>query len=171
MRRYILHGTLDRSATPLSDACAQFLALAPDLCDDVGALCSHPQLLRIFTDAPINDKERQACLASLEQMSGLAQGIPVNEFLGRLTLIANSSIDMHQRKEPVTMRLMTVEACKGREFTFVAVPFVERGRFPASASHQEAYRERNMLYVALTRARTALWLLESVERPMATGLM
>ena len=171
MRRYILHGTLDRSATPLSDACAQFLALAPDLCDDVGALCSHPQLLRIFRDAPINDKERQACLASLEQMSGLAQGIPVNEFLGRLTLIANSSIDMHQRKEPVTMRLMTVEACKGREFTFVAVPFVERGRFPASASHQEAYRERNMLYVALTRARTALWLLESVERPMATGLM
>ena len=169
MRHYILHGTLDRSAPALGDACAQFLALAPDLCGDAGALCRHRHVRRIFDDAPINGMERQACLASLEQLSRLAQGIPVNEILGRLTLIATSSIEMHQRKEPVTLRLMSVEACKGREFTFVAVPFVERGRFPASASHQEAYRERNMLYVALTRARTALWLLESAGRPVTLG--
>lgn len=169
MRRYIVHGTLDRSAPPLADACAQVLALAPDLCADAGALCRHPLVRRIFEEAPINGKERQACLASLEQLSGLAQGMPVGEFLGRLTLVATSSIEMHQRKEPVTLRLMSVEACKGREFTFVAVPFVERGRFPGSASHQEAYRERNMLYVALTRARTALWLLESAERPVTPG--
>lgn len=169
MRRYIMHGTLDRSVPPLTDACAQVMALAPDLCADAGALCRHPLVRRIFEDAPVNGKERQACLVSLDQLAGLAQGMPVSEFLGRLTLVATRSIEMHQRKEPVTLRLMSVEACKGREFTFVAVPFVERGRFPGSASHQEAYRERNMLYVALTRARTALWLLESAARPVTPG--
>jgi superfamily I DNA/RNA helicase len=46
---------------------------------------------------------------------------------------------------------------------------VERGRFPGPASHAEAYRERNMLYVAMTRARTALWLLESAARPVSPG--
>ncbi|RQO83148.1 UvrD-helicase domain-containing protein [Acidovorax sp. FJL06] len=169
MRRYIQHGTLDRSAPPLADACAQVLALAPALCADAGALCSHPLVRRIFEEAPINGQERQACLASLGQVAALAQGMPVSEFLGRLTLVATSSIEMHLRKEPVTLRLMSVEACKGREFTFVAVPFVERGRFPGAASHQESYRERNMLYVALTRARTALWLLESAARPVTPG--
>lgn len=95
--------------------------------------------------------------------------MPASEFLGRLTLMATTSIAMYQAKEPVTLRLLSVEACKGREFMFVAVPFVERGRFPGPASHAEAYRERNMLYVAMTRARTALWLLESAARPVSPG--
>lgn len=91
------------------------------------------------------------------------------EFLGRLTLMARASIDMHERGEVMTLRLMSIEASKGREFTFVAVPFVARGRFPAPASREQAYRERNMLYVAMTRARSALWLLEGGQRPITPG--
>lgn len=169
MQRYILHGTLDRNAPPLADACAQAMVLAPEVLADAGAFFSHPLVRRIFDDAAIHALERQACRASLEQLARLAQGMTAGEFLGRLTLMATTSIAMYQAKEPVTLRLLSVEACKGREFMFVAVPFVERGRFPGSASHAEAYRERNMLYVAMTRARTALWLLESAGRPVSQG--
>jgi len=169
MRRYILHGTLNPQASELDDHCAKMMALAPDVLGDAGAFCRHPWVRRIFDDASINGQERSACLASLDGLSRLGRGIPVGEFLGRLTLMARGSIERHQHKEPVTLRLMSVDACKGREFTFVAVPFVERGRFPSTVTHNEAYRERNMLYVAMTRARTALWLLESAARPVSPG--
>ncbi|MNV81797.1 ATP-dependent DNA helicase Rep [compost metagenome] len=108
-------------------------------------------------------------MASLESLAGLAHGLPVAELLGRLTLLVTASIGMHQAQEPISLRLLSVDACKGREFTFVAVPFVERGRFPGPASHQDAYRERNMLYVATTRARAALWVLESAAKPVWPG--
>lgn len=173
MRRYVAHGTLDPSAPELADACAQLMALAPDarapLLADAGLFCTHPLVRRIFAEAPINGAERSACLASLQALAGLAHGLPVAELLGRLTLLATASIAMHQANEPISLRLLSVEACKGREFTFVAVPFVERGRFPGPASHQEAYRERNMLYVAMTRARAALWLVESAAKPVWPG--
>ncbi len=173
MHRYIAHGTLDPNAPALRDACARIMALAPAehvaVLEDAGAFCSHPLVHRIFTDAPINGRERSACMASLDSLAALARGIPVAEFLGRLTLLANASIAMHTGAEPISLRLLSVDACKGREFTFVAVPFVERGRFPGPASHQEAYRERNMLYVATTRARAALWVLESAAKPVWPG--
>ena len=169
MRQYIVHGTLEPGAPARSDALAQSMALPPQELGNAGALCRHPLLRRIFADAPINAQERSACLASLDALAQLAHGIPVAELLGRITLLANRSIAMHQNQEPVSLRLLDVDACKGREFTFVAVPFVERGRFPGPAAHHEAYRERNMLYVATTRARTALWLLESAARPVLPG--
>lgn len=173
MRRYIAHGTLDPNAPELKDPCARIMALPAAeraaVLADAGALCQHPLVHRIFADAPINGRERSACMASLDALARLARGLPVAELLGRLTLLVTASIGMHQAQEPISLRLLSVEACKGREFTFVAVPFVERGRFPGPASHQEAYRERNMLYVATTRARAALWVLESGAKPVWPG--
>lgn len=173
MRRYIAHGTMNPTAPELADACAKTMALETAaraaVLADAGAFCTHPLVRSIFADAPINGQERSACMASLEALARLAHGLPVAELLGRLTLLATASIAMHQSREPISLRLLSVEACKGREFTFVAVPFVERGRFPGPASHQEAYRERNMLYVAMTRARAALWLLENAAKPVWPG--
>ena len=173
MRRYIAHGTLNPNAPELKDACAEIMALPAAaraaLLADAGAFCQHPLVRRIFADAPISGTERSACLASLQSLAHLAHGLPVAELLGRLTLLVTTSIGMHQSQEPISLRLLSVDACKGREFTFVAVPFVERGRFPGPASHQEAYRERNMLYVATTRARAALWVLESAAKPVFPG--
>ena len=169
MRQYIVHGTVDGQAAPRGGAFAEVMALPSGVLDDAGAFCEHPAVRRLFDDAFINDRERQSCRASLDRLTALARGIPVREFLGRLTLVATRSIDMHDRKENVTLRILSVEACKGREFTFVAVPFVERGRFPNAVAHEDAYRERNMLYVAMTRARSALWLLESAAKPVTPG--
>lgn len=168
-RRYIVHGTLDPTAPLQTDACANIVAKAPSMRDDAGAFCSHPLVRRIFDEAPINHKERQACMDSLDSLADVARGISVDEFLGRLTLIVVKSIEMHRREEPITLRLLSIDACKGREFMFVAVPFVERGRFPGPVPHEEAYRERNMLYVAMTRARAALWLLEGPSRSISPG--
>jgi ATP-dependent exoDNAse (exonuclease V) alpha subunit len=41
---------------------------------------------------------------------------------------------------------------------------MQPGRFPATAPHAQAFLERNRLYVAMTRARKRLWLLEHAER-------
>ncbi|WP_373765189.1 ATP-binding domain-containing protein, partial [Delftia acidovorans] len=60
--------------------------------------------------------------------------------------------------------LSTIEEAKGKEYEHVALPFMEPGRFPASAPHALAFLERNRLYVAMTRARKRLWLLEHAER-------
>jgi superfamily I DNA/RNA helicase len=168
-RRYITYGTLDPRAANQTDACAAILGGSGPWPDDAGGFCEHPLLRRIFVEAPINEKERKACLASLKALADLARGIPVGEFLGRLSLIVTKSIEMHRSKEPVTLRILSIEASKGREFMFVAVPFVERGRFPGPSRHEEAYRERNMLYVAMTRARAALWLLEGRAKPVRPG--
>ncbi|MDH1291798.1 AAA family ATPase [Comamonas terrigena] len=167
-RQFITRGP-NPDALEFKDSCAAVMALSSDVLGDAGAFFRHPKVLQIFNDAQINSKERQACLASLERLAILAKGMPASEFLGRLTLMATASIAMHERKEVVTLRFMSVTASKGREFTFVAVPFVERGRFPAPVPRDEAYRERNMLYVAMTRAHSALWLLEGRKRPVTPG--
>ena len=61
-----------------------------------------------------------------------------------------------------TVRLMTVHASKGLEFDYVFVAGLEDGLFPharmreeAGADHEE---ERRLFYVAVTRARTKLFL-------------
>ena len=167
-RRYITYGTLDPRAVPQTDACAAILGSSGPWPDDVGEFCEHPLLRRIFAEAPINEKERKACLASLKALADLARGIPVGEFLGRLTLIVTKSIEMHRSKEPVTLRILSIEASKGVSSCLWPYPLWREDASPASR-HEEAYRERNMLYVAMTRARAALWLLEGRAKPVRPG--
>ena len=163
MRRFLA------TATAPGSACAQLLTLPAQLCADAGRLCGHPLLQQFFVQAPISRDELRQCLAGLEALSRICAGLSVDEFLGRLSLMVSSSIAQHQRREPPSLQLLTVERCKGHEYDYVAVPLVERGRFPRHAARQEAYRERNMLYVAMTRARKQLWLLESEQHPVSPG--
>lgn len=156
----------ESSATLLSDACALALEIPESLLGDASAFCDHPNIRRIFLDAQIEEKERRACLHSLDSLSSFARGLTVHEVLGMISIMAMKSIERHHRKALVTARIFSVEASKGREFKYVAVPFVERGRFPASVAYEKSYLERNKLYVAMTRAKSRLWLLESQDRPV-----
>lgn len=173
LRRFLVHASFDPQATVAAPRLAQLLELPPAervaLCADAGALCQHPLLQRFFAEAPISPDELRDCQDSLQALAQIGSGLSVAEFLGRLALMVQASIQQYQRREWPSLELLTVERCKGKEYDHVAVPWVERGRFPRSAATAEAYRERNMLYVAMTRARKQLWVLESAQRPVSPG--
>ena len=135
---------------------ARLLALPADQCADAGRLCQHPLMQQFFAQAPISQGELRQCLASLKALSRICAGLSVDEFLGRLSLMVQSSIAQHQRQEKPSLQLLTVERSKGHEYEFVAVPFVDIRHLSPNASDPE----RNMLYVAMTRASKRLWMLE-----------
>ena len=135
---------------------ARLLALPADQCADAGRLCQHPLMRQFFAQAPISQDELRQCLASLKALSRICAGLSVDEFLGRLSLMVQSSIAQHQRQEKPSLQLLTVERSKGHEYEFVAVPFVDSRHLSPNASDPE----RNMLYVAMTRASKRLWMLE-----------
>lgn len=132
------------------------LALPADQCADAGRLCQHPLLRQFFAQAPISHDELRQCLASLQALSRICAGLSVNEFLGRLSLVVQSSIAQHQRQEKPSLQLLTVERSKGHEYEYVAVPFVDLKHLSPNADNPQ----RNMLYVAMTRASKRLWMLE-----------
>lgn len=169
MQRFLVRASFNPAAPVASRLCEQLLALPTEACADAGRLCAHPLMHQLFAQAPISADELQACQGSLQALAHIGAGLSVSEFLGRVSLMAHTGIQQHQRNEAPSLQLLTVERCKGHEYDHVAVPFVERGRFPRSVATADAYRERNMLYVAMTRARKHLWVLESGKRPVGPG--
>lgn len=169
MRRFLVRASFDPHAPVASALCEQLLALPASVCADAGQLCGHPLIQQFFAQAPISPDELRTCQDSLQALARICSGISVDEFLGRVALMVQTSIQQHQHNERPSLELLTVERSKGHEYDHVAVPFVERGRFPRSVARHDAYRERNMLYVAMTRARQRLWLLESDKRPVSPG--
>lgn len=61
-----------------------------------------------------------------------------------------------------TLTLATVPAVKGLEYDHVMIPYLAQGEFPADLG--DPVEERNLFYVAITRARRALTLLASASR-------
>lgn len=169
LRHFLVHASPAPDAPVASALIERLLELPPEACADAGALCQHPLLLQFFEQAPISPQALRSCLDSLQALAHICTGLSVDEFLGRLTLMVQASIQQHQQREIPSLQLLTVERCKGHEYDNVAVPLVERGRFPRSVARQDAYRERNMLYVAMTRASKRLWLLEGERRPVSPG--
>lgn len=69
-----------------------------------------------------------------------------------------------EKEEKDGVRLMTVHASKGLEFSYVFITGLEEGLFPhdrnmdENVSEEEAEEERRLFYVALTRAKKKLFL-------------
>lgn len=74
------------------------------------------------------------------------------------------------KEESDSVRLMTVHASKGLEFSYVFITGLEQGLFPSdkdrdeNVSEEEAEEERRLFYVALTRAKKKLFLSYSESR-------
>ncbi|RYF54310.1 MAG: ATP-dependent helicase, partial [Comamonadaceae bacterium] len=145
LRNFLVRASFDPQAPVASAVCEQLLALPPEACADAGRLCAHPLIRQFFAQAPISAQELRYCMDSLQALARIGAGLSVDEFLGRLAAMVHASIDQHRQQESPSLQLLTVERCKGHEYDYVAVPLVERGRFPRSAARHEAYRERNML--------------------------
>ena len=90
---------------------------------------------------------------------------PLAAFLGNITL--ESSESSGDVKEAVN--LMTVHTAKGLEFSHVHIAGMEEGMFPHSLSldspnPNDLEEERRLMYVAVTRARKALFLYWANQR-------
>ena len=86
------------------------------------------------------------------------------EFLLDVALV--SDVDKYDESADAVV-LMTVHSAKGLEFPIVFVPGMEEGVFPghqAIFDLSEIEEERRLAYVALTRAKKAIYLLHASER-------
>ncbi len=96
----------------------------------------------------------------------LENGKGIEKLLEDASLASDQDSIMHnedKKKEMSAVRLMTVHASKGLEFKYVFIVGLEDGLFPHnrmgdSKSGEDSEEERRLFYVALTRARSKLFL-------------
>ena len=122
-----------------------------------------------------NDKslESEIRLENLEEFKSITKSyeeeygvISLNDFLNEISLV--SDISEHQDGTN-KVNLMTIHAVKGLEFDNVFVIGMEEGIFPHYNSINEGTmaaieEERRLCYVAITRAKKNLWMLNAKKR-------
>lgn len=110
-----------------------------------------------------NLEEFKSITKSYEEEYGV---ISLNDFLNEISLV--SDVSEHQDGNN-KVNLMTIHAVKGLEFDDVFVIGMEEGIFPHYNSINEGTaaaieEERRLCYVAITRAKKNLWMLNAKKR-------
>ncbi len=108
-----------------------------------------------------NLMEFKSITASFEERTG---SVNLEDFLEEISLIADMS-EHKEYKDAVT--LMTIHSAKGLEFDVVFIIGMEESIFPHANSIMEKdglEEERRLMYVAITRARDLLYLLNAKRR-------
>ena len=111
-------------------------------------------------------------LENLEEFKSIAKAMEINEgivsleeLLDKLALVSDVSEQKNDNEDKVTLR--TMHAVKGLEYDYVFVIGVEEGLFPHSnslESNDELEEERRLCYVAITRAKKKLYLINARSR-------
>ena len=123
----------------------------------------------------VNEKtlESDIRLENLEEFKSITKNyeeefgvISLSDFLNEISLVSDMS-EHQESKNKVS--LMTVHAVKGLEFEYVFVTGMEEGIFPHynainDGSRSAIEEERRLCYVAITRAKKDLWLLNAKRR-------
>ena len=150
-------------------AWAQFVATIAQL-EDKTVRPSAAKMLRLVIDAGYDDylKENFANyrnrLEDLEQLAIFAyQFNSVEDFLTQLALLTNveAEDDRAADRDAEQLRLSTIHQAKGLEFDAVFVIMLCDGLFPSERSlkfDDSEEEERRLFYVAITRARSELYL-------------
>jgi DNA helicase-2/ATP-dependent DNA helicase PcrA len=110
-----------------------------------------------------NLRELLAAMGQSEQEADEPETLA--RFLERVSLVNQDEESKNVSHERVT--LMTVHAAKGLEFDLVILTGLEEDTFPHSRSRDDAdelEEERRLCYVAITRARKRLYLLNARQR-------
>ena len=110
-----------------------------------------------------NLEEFKSITKNFEEERGI---VSLEEFLSELSLV--SDVEEYKNNSEV-VTLMTVHSAKGLEFNNVFVIGMEEGIFPHNNSledYSQIEEERRLFYVAITRAKKALWLINSKRRTL-----
>ena len=109
-----------------------------------------------------NLEEFKSITKVFEEREGIAT---LGEFLDELSLVSDVNEQKNDVKDKVT--LMTMHSVKGLEFDYVFVIGFEEGLFPhmnSFESNDEMEEERRLCYVAITRAKKKLYLINARSR-------
>lgn len=118
-----------------------------------------------------NSIESIARLENLEEFKSITKSfenrygiVSLEDFLNEISLVT----DMEEAKDTTdVVTMMTVHSAKGLEFDYVFIIGLEEGIFPHNRSffdEDELEEERRLCYVAITRARKKLFLLNASRR-------
>jgi DNA helicase-2/ATP-dependent DNA helicase PcrA len=102
--------------------------------------------IKEFIETPMNEEDGEVGDKSL------------GSYLQQITLLTDTDND---KDEADSVKLMTIHAAKGLEFSCVFVGGLEETLFPSAMSintREELEEERRLFYVAITRAKKKLWL-------------
>ena len=115
-----------------------------------------------FGDRIENLKELGSFISKFEEEKGADATLKL--FLEEISLISDSSVAEDDGKGYVT--LMTIHASKGLEFPTVFLPGFEEGIFPNQQCiyDDDIEEERRLAYVAITRAKDYVCILNSTSR-------
>lgn len=108
-----------------------------------------------------NLEEFKSITKNFEEKYGI---ISLDEFLDEISLVAD--VEEHKNDTNV-VTLMTVHSAKGLEFDNVLIIGMEEGIFPHFNSlmdQSQIEEERRLCYVAVTRAKKNLWLINAKRR-------
>ena len=106
----------------------------------------------------------QSRLEDLEQLASFALSFESTEdFLAQLSLLSNVEAEENQaaKTDEEQIRLSTIHQAKGLEFSVVFIIMLCEGLFPSGRSlerPESEEEERRLFYVAITRAKTELYL-------------
>ncbi len=108
-----------------------------------------------------NLEEFKSITKSFEERNGL---VSLEDFLMEISLVTDVE---EQKQSGDLITLMTVHSAKGLEFDNVFIIGLEEGIFPHSnsfASEDDLEEERRLCYVAITRAKKRLWIINAKRR-------
>lgn len=108
-----------------------------------------------------NLEEFKSITKNFEEKYGI---ISLDEFLDEISLVAD--VEEHKNDTDV-VTLMTIHSAKGLEFDNVFIIGMEEGIFPHFNSFLDANQieeERRLCYVAITRAKKNLWIINAKRR-------
>jgi DNA helicase-2/ATP-dependent DNA helicase PcrA len=163
--------TLAKKAKPLTALSAMFRDLGdsdrylPDLIDDILEQSGYLEMLKS------EGEEGETRLQNIRELKSAAvtfceenDGAGLSEFLEQAALIAD--MDSYDGEEDRVV-LMTMHSAKGLEFDTVFIIGAEENIFPSYRSAfdpLEVEEERRLAYVAITRAKTKLYIISAKER-------
>ncbi len=104
------------------------------------------------------DTEASNLILSPLVEKGQGGEVSLGSYLQQITLLTDADDD---KGNGDVVKLMTIHAAKGLEFSVVFVGGVEETLFPSAMSintREELEEERRLFYVAVTRAKKRLWL-------------